>query len=39
MCDVLCKAFKDVSKSEIAEDEEGNVLYFVKKDPKGEEPE
>jgi len=38
MCDVLCTAFKDVSKSEIAEDEEGNVLYFVKKDPKGEQP-
>jgi len=38
MCNVLCKAFKDVSKSEIAEDEEGNVLYFVKKDPKGEKP-
>ena len=39
MCDTLCKAFKDTSKSEIAEDEEGNVLYFVRKDPKGEQPE
>jgi hypothetical protein len=38
MCNTLCKAFKDVSKSEIAEDEEGNVLYFVRKDPKGEKP-
>ena len=36
MCDVLCKTFKDVAKSEIAQDEEGNVLYFVKKDSKKE---
>jgi len=32
MCDDLCTTFKDVAKSEIAEDEEGNVLYFVEKD-------
>jgi len=31
MCDVLCQTFKDVAKSEIAKDEEGNVLYFIKK--------
>jgi hypothetical protein len=29
MCDSLCKVFKDVAKSEIAKDEEGNVLYFI----------
>jgi hypothetical protein len=29
MCDTLCKTFKDVAKSEIAKDEEGNVLYFI----------
>ena len=32
MCDVLCQVFKDVAKSEIAKDEEGNVLYLVRKD-------
>jgi hypothetical protein len=32
MCDVLCQVFKDVAKSEIAKDEEGNVLYFIKRD-------
>jgi len=31
MCDVLCQVFKDVAKSEIATDEEGNVLYFIKR--------
>ena len=31
MCDALCKVFKDVAKSEIAEEEEGNVLYFLKR--------
>jgi len=35
MCDVLCKTFKDVAKSEIAKDEEGNVLYFIKRDKDG----
>lgn len=31
MCDALCRVFKDVAKSEIAEEEEGNVLYFIKR--------
>ena len=31
MCDNLCRVFKDVAKSEIAQEEEGNVLYFVKR--------
>ena len=31
LCDQLEKTFKDVAKSTIAKDEEGNVLYFVKK--------
>lgn len=35
MADSLCKVFKDVAKSEIAKDEEGNVLYFVKKGKDG----
>ena len=35
MCDDLCTVFKDTAKSEIAEDEEGNVLYFVEKDKEG----
>ena len=29
MCDALCHYFKEVAKSEIAKDEEGNVLYFI----------
>ena len=33
MCDKLCTVFKDVAKSEIAKDEEGNVLYFTSEDP------
>lgn len=36
MCDALCKVFKDVAKSEIAEEEEGNVLYFMKRPQTGE---
>ena len=32
----MCKVFKDVSKSEIAKDEEGNVLYFLERKPSGE---
>lgn len=32
LCDQLEKTFKDVAKSSIAQDEEGNVLYFIKKD-------
>lgn len=35
MCDVLCQTFKDVAKSEIAKDEEGNVLYFIKRTKDG----
>jgi hypothetical protein len=35
MCDDLCTVFKEVAKSEIAQDEEGNVLYFVEKDKNG----
>lgn len=35
MCDTLCQVFKDVAKSEIAKDEEGNVLYFVKRSKDG----
>ena len=31
LCDNLCRVFKDVAKSEIAQEEEGNVLYFVKR--------
>lgn len=31
LCDQLEKTFKDVAKSSIAQDEEGNVLYFIKK--------
>ena len=38
MCDTLCHYFQEVAKSEIAKDEEGNVLYFVKRDPKKKEP-
>ena len=30
-CDALCRVFKDVAKSEIAQEEEGNVLYFIKR--------
>ena len=38
MCDNLCRVFKDVAKSEIAQEEEGNVLYFIKR-PANEEDE
>ena len=31
LCDALCRVFKDVAKSEIAQEEEGNVLYFIKR--------
>lgn len=31
LCDQLETTFKDVAKSTIAQDEEGNVLYFIKK--------
>lgn len=33
LCDQLEHTFKEVAKSTIAQDEEGNVLYFIKKDP------
>ena len=36
MCDSLCRVFKDVAKSEIAEEEEGNVLYFIKRSTDGD---
>ena len=29
ICDQLEQTFKDVSKSPISQDEEGNVLYFI----------
>lgn len=32
LCDTLTKVFKDVAKSDIATDEEGNVLYFLADD-------
>jgi hypothetical protein len=32
LCDQLEQTFKDVAKSSIAQDEEGNVLYFIKND-------
>jgi len=35
MCDTLCRVFKDVAKSEIAQEEEGNVLYFIKRPQAG----
>jgi hypothetical protein len=38
MCDKMCTVFKDVAKSEIAKDEEGNVLYFTKRDLSGKLP-
>jgi len=31
LCDQMEKTFKDVAKSTIAQDEEGNVLYFIRK--------
>ena len=31
LCDGVYKLFKDVSKAKISEDEEGSVLYFVKR--------
>lgn len=30
-CDAMEQVFRDVAKSPIASDEEGNVLYFVQK--------
>ena len=36
LCDTLCQVFKDVAKSEIAQEEEGNVLYFVKRPSSGQ---
>ena len=32
LCDLLTKAFLEVAKSKIAEDEEGSVIYLVKRD-------
>ena len=31
MCDGIFKLFKDVSKAKIEEDEEGSVLYLIKR--------
>lgn len=31
LCNSLCKIFQDVAKSEIAKEEEGNVLYLLRK--------
>ena len=36
-CDQMETTFKEVAKSPIAQDEEGNVLYFIQKDQGGEE--
>ena len=33
LCDALERVFRDVASSPIASDEEGNVLYFVEKNP------
>ena len=38
LCNALCKVFKDVAKSEIADEEEGNVLYFIKRPAKESAP-
>lgn len=35
LADCLCTTFKDVAKSEIAKDEEGNVLYFIQRTQDG----
>lgn len=32
MCDCLEKTFKEVASSTISEDEEGSVVYFIKRD-------
>lgn len=37
LCDGLYRNFIDVSKSRIAEDEEGSVLYLIKRDKKNPE--
>ena len=37
LCDKVEQTFKDVAKSSIAQDEEGNVLYFIKKEKSGKE--
>lgn len=33
LCDCLYTTFKDIAKSKIKEDEEGSVLYLIKRDP------
>jgi hypothetical protein len=35
LADCLCTTFKEVAKSEIAKDEEGNVLYFIQRTQDG----
>lgn len=39
LCDNLEVTFKNVAKSSIAQDEEGNVIYFIKKDAKSKKEE
>lgn len=39
LCDNLEVTFKNVAKSSIAQDEEGNVIYFIKKDLKSQKEE
>jgi len=36
LCDRLHKAFRDVAKSKLTEEEEGSVLYLVKRDKSGD---
>lgn len=36
LCNGLYKAFRDVAKSKIVEEEEGSVLYLVKRDKSGD---
>lgn len=39
LCDNLEVTFKNVAKSSIAQDEEGNVIYFIKRDLKSQKEE
>lgn len=36
LCDKLYEVFRDVAKSKIVEDEEGAVLYLIKRDKSGD---
>lgn len=33
LCDCLCQTFNDIAESKIVEEEEGSVLYMIKRDP------